>query len=344
MPENCAMRSDFPEFRVLYSTPERRHTAKEAAIIEAYGYGRWTRLDEVGEYCRRMDFTSVGIGYCPDMAREAKLTADYLQHLGVDVVLPSAGECDPAGQAGVFNAHGTQFNVIAGMCVGHDSLFVMASRAGVTCLVARDTFLQHNPAGATYASHSYYHPRLFKDHAGIARGRWEPLTDMRLYHTAEEVAREGKGRWTRIEEVIEFAHRLGATRLGLSFCHGLREEAKIVDAVLQANGFDVRSVGCKAGAVPKEELEIIDSQKVHPGHPEMICNSLAQAELLNAQETQLNISMGQCVGHDATTMKTLKTPVVCLIAKDRVLAHNTVGALYAWEAITPPVYQAAGES
>jgi uncharacterized metal-binding protein len=41
--------------------------------------------------------------------------------------------------------------------------------------------------------------------------------------------------------------------------------------------------------------------------------------------------MGQCVGHDLATMRSLEAPTTCLIAKDRVLAHNTVAALYAWE-------------
>jgi uncharacterized metal-binding protein len=34
------------------------------------------------------------------------------------------------------------------------------------------------------------------------------------------------------------------------------------------------------------------------------------------------------VGHDSATMAHLRTPAVCLVAKDRVLAHNTVAALY----------------
>lgn len=127
---------------------------------------------------------------------------------------------------------------------------------------------------------------------------------------------------------MEFARKLGVTKLGLIFCVGFRYEAAILTDILEKNGFEVVSVGCKVGAVPKEWIGISDSEKVRPGRPEMICNSLAQAELLNRSHIGLNILMGQCVGHDSLSMKHSEAPVVCLIAKDRVLAHNTVAALY----------------
>jgi uncharacterized metal-binding protein len=34
-----------------------------------------------------------------------------------------------------------------------------------------------------------------------------------------------------------------------------------------------------------------------------------------------------CVGHDSLFIKHSEAPVICLVAKDRVLAHNPVGAL-----------------
>jgi uncharacterized metal-binding protein len=53
-----------------------------------------------------------------------------------------------------------------------------------------------------------------------------------------------------------------------------------------------------------------------------------QAEILNAQKTDYNIIMGLCVGHDMAFTIHSKAPVTTLIVKDRVLAHNPVGALY----------------
>jgi uncharacterized metal-binding protein len=59
-----------------------------------------------------------------------------------------------------------------------------------------------------------------------------------------------------------------------------------------------------------------------------MCSPLGQAELLNRAETQLNIVMGLCVGHDALFASHSNAPVTTLIAKDRVLAHNPIGAIY----------------
>jgi len=40
--------------------------------------------------------------------------------------------------------------------VGHDSLFLMHSKAPATVLVVKDRVLGHNPVAALYTSHSYY--------------------------------------------------------------------------------------------------------------------------------------------------------------------------------------------
>jgi uncharacterized metal-binding protein len=64
--------------------------------------------------------------------------------------------CSPVGQAALLAEAGTEFNVVVGLCVGHDSMFYMHSQAPVTVLVAKDRVLGNNPAAALYTSHSYY--------------------------------------------------------------------------------------------------------------------------------------------------------------------------------------------
>ena len=39
----------------------------------------------------------------------------------------------------------------------------------------------------------------------------------------------GYGQWPRLREVMEFARRMGYTKLGLAFCAGLHKEAAVVD-------------------------------------------------------------------------------------------------------------------
>ena len=70
------------------------------------------------------------------------------------------------------------------------------------------------------------------------------------------VEAEGYGEWPRLRETIEFAKKLGYTRLGMAFCYGLRKEAKIVDSLLRRHGFEVVSVICKTGGIDKSEAGI----------------------------------------------------------------------------------------
>jgi len=156
------------------------------------------------------------------------------------------------------------------------------------------------------------------------------LEDPLLRQMARESAlieAEGYCRWTRVEETMEFARRLGIRKLGLAFCVGLREEARLLSRVFAANGFELESVACKTGSIPKEALGIADQQKVRPGSFEAMCNPIAQARVLNAAQTGLNVVFGLCVGHDSLFIKHSEAPVTCLVAKDRVLAHNPIGAL-----------------
>jgi len=139
----------------------------------------------------------------------------------------------------------------------------------------------------------------------------------------------GYGRWSRIEEIMEFSNRAGFGRLGLAFCVGLRHEAKVIHGVFLKNGFEVVSAICKTGAVPKEEMGMAQSDKIRPGEFEPMCNPVAQAYLLNKAETNFNILVGLCVGHDSLFIKYSTAPVTVLAAKDRVLAHNPLGAVYA---------------
>ncbi|MEW6529801.1 MAG: DUF1847 domain-containing protein [Thermodesulfobacteriota bacterium] len=140
---------------------------------------------------------------------------------------------------------------------------------------------------------------------------------------------EGYCKWTRLEEIVVFAHRSGFDSLGLAFCLGLRKEAAEVVKILKGAGFNVESVACKTGAVPKEKLGVKDEEKVRPGQFEAMCNPICQAKLLNSAKTQLNILLGLCVGHDTLFLQHSKAPTTILAVKDRVLAHNPLGAIYA---------------
>lgn len=133
---------------------------------------------------------------------------------------------------------------------------------------------------------------------------------------------------SRVEEVMEFAKRMGYRRLGIAYCAGVQFEAGLLVPILENRGFEVISVSCKCGSVPKEELGIEDWEKVSPGHFEAMCHPLAQAEILNSYRTDLNVMLCLCVGHDSLFLKHSEAPCTVLAAKDRVYGHAPLMGLY----------------
>ena len=149
-----------------------------------------------------------------------------------------------------------------------------------------------------------------------------------FYVNCSAIEALGYCRWPRLREVAEFAKRMGYTRLGIGFCGGLHREATIVDRILRDQGFEVVSVVCKTGSIPKEKADIPDDLHVHLGQFEPMCNPIAQAQLLNRANTQFNICLGLCVGHDSLFYKYCDAPVTTLVAKDRVTGNTPAAAIY----------------
>jgi len=133
---------------------------------------------------------------------------------------------------------------------------------------------------------------------------------------------------TRIEEIMEFAEKMGYKRLGMAFCIGLRKEAKIVETMFSSKGFDIISVVCKAGRIPKEDIGVGKDQQIAPGITEAMCNPVLQAMILNQEKTDFNVLLGLCVGHDSLFFKYAEAPCTVLAVKDRLLGHNPLAAVY----------------
>jgi uncharacterized metal-binding protein len=133
----------------------------------------------------------------------------------------------------------------------------------------------------------------------------------------------------RIKELIEFGKLIHAKKIGVAFCAGMRDEAKRIVELLERTGFVVASVLCKCGGIDKTRLQVAKEYKI--GDPlkfEAGCNPVLQAELLNKAETDINVIVGLCLGHDMLFAMNSKAPVTTLIVKDRLLGHNPVIALY----------------
>jgi uncharacterized metal-binding protein len=130
---------------------------------------------------------------------------------------------------------------------------------------------------------------------------------------------------TRLEELIIYSEKMGYHKLGIAFCIGFSNEADLIHRILNQK-FEVHSVCCKVGGIDKRKLGL---DKLHPEKEfEAMCNPVGQAHILNKERTELNIILGLCIGHDILFTKYSKAPVTTLAVKDRVLAHNPLGAIY----------------
>ncbi len=149
---------------------------------------------------------------------------------------------------------------------------------------------------------------------------------------ASIVEASGYINWPRLKDTIEFATRMGYKKIGLAFCVGLRREAKKTAEILDKYSFEVCSVCCKNGAIKKIDLEVPEEYTVFSktGYPLgfVSCNPVAQALLLNKANTEMNLIIGLCVGHDITFTQLSNAPVSTLIAKDRSNPHNPAAVLY----------------
>ena len=202
----------------------------------------------------------------------------------------------------------------------------------------------HAPEGCPTVTHAHL--------LGAVLGEYDrPPT----HHFALEASRQeaegyaGRGRQPfvlqpdkcRLEETIEFCQRMGFRRLGLAFCAGLAQEARMLHRILEKHGFSVVGVACKVGGVPKERLGLADDEKIRIGQHETMCNPILQASVLNEAVTDFNLMLGLCVGHDALFLKHVKSPTTVFAVKDRVTGHNPLAALYTSRSYYRRLHEAA---
>lgn len=174
-----------------YDRPEIHEFARQAALQEADGYGNRdlgyarlrpikTRIEEIIEFSQKMNYKRLGLAFCAGLANEAKAVEHLFSDHGFEMVsaLCKAGRvpkerigvtedqkldpsqfesmCNPIFQAYLLNDGKTEFNILLGLCVGHDSLFLKYADAPCTVLAVKDRMLCHNPLAAVYTMDSYY--------------------------------------------------------------------------------------------------------------------------------------------------------------------------------------------
>ena len=164
-----------------YADKEKGGLARESAILECEYYCKLTRVEETVKFIERMGYHKIGVATCVGLLDEARTFTKILRAHGLDVYtvcckcgavdktavgipedkkLNGGGShesmCNPVLQAKVLEQEGTELNVLIGLCVGHDTLFLQHSAAPVTVLVVKDRVLGHNPVAALYMANTGY--------------------------------------------------------------------------------------------------------------------------------------------------------------------------------------------
>ncbi|NLM53194.1 MAG: DUF1847 domain-containing protein [Firmicutes bacterium] len=174
-----------------------------------------------------------------------------------------------------------------------------------------------------------------------AKALYQEEENKKIAYNAALVEAQGYGIKTRIEETMDFAQKCGYKKIGLIFCKGLSKEAKIVHNIFTYHDFTVISVICKNGGTAKSFLDISEEDTISGKCDEVMCNPIGQALLMNEQQTDFNVIMGLCVGHDTLVMKYLEAPMTTLAVKDRVTGHNPLAPIYLSESYYKKLYPKA---
>ena len=135
----------------------------------------------------------------------------------------------------------------------------------------------------------------------------------------------------RIQEVMIYARNMGFDTLGLVFCIGLSDQAEVVSALFEKEGFTVVSACCMTGGFSSDDVGLSEEDKIYKEGRQPQCNPVGQALLMNHHKTDLNVLVGLCVGDDALFIKHSEAPVTVLAVKDRLNAHNPLAAIPAYK-------------
>lgn len=155
--------------------------------------------------------------------------------------------------------------------------------------------------------------------------RYDEGDNHKIMTASAEVEYEGYGHLTRVEEIMDFARKIGAKKIGIANCIALIKEARTFAKILRTNGFEPYSIICKVGGVDKSSIGIA---KECENIGAAMCNPILQARLLNNIKTDLNVVIGLCVGHDSLFYKYSEAYATTLVTKDRVTGHNPAAVLY----------------
>ena len=166
---------EFHSFYLHAALTEKEGYDEKAARLEGRIIPLRPRIREVAEFAKKINAQTIGMAFCSGLFDEAARASAILESHGLKIisVVCSCGSldkteagipqdfkirnpdnfeaaCNPLLQAEILNKMETSFNIIVGLCIGHDMLFTQRSKAPVTTLIVKDRFTGHNPVISLY--------------------------------------------------------------------------------------------------------------------------------------------------------------------------------------------------
>lgn len=134
-----------------------------------------------------------------------------------------------------------------------------------------------------------------------------------------DISAETERKLCRVAEFIYYCIGMEHKHVGVAFCVEMFQEAEILTRLLR-RFCRVSPVCCKIGGHSEQDMVTAVEG--------VLCNPIGQACVLNSLRTDINVSVGLCVGCDFIFARHSEAPTTTLFVKDKSLANNPVSALY----------------
>ena len=111
------------------------------------------RIMEIIEFAQRMGYRRLGLAFC----KVGRVDKSFMGISEDEKIFPGLEPmCNPITQAKILNEEKCDFNLMLGLCVGHDSLFLKYIEGPVTVVAVKDRLLGHAPLNALYSNYYRY--------------------------------------------------------------------------------------------------------------------------------------------------------------------------------------------
>jgi uncharacterized metal-binding protein len=113
-----------------------------------------------------------------------------------------------------------------------------------------------------------------------------------IYTAACVVGKKNDGYRARIEEALDFTKEMKFSKVGFATCVAFVNELEVIRRLFEQTAIKVFSAGCQIGRSSATDRGL-PHLEAYPDNS--TCNPIAQAEILNTAETQLNYIIGLCI-------------------------------------------------